>query len=349
MEILVGLAGRVAFLDPLVGPGLPAGGRRRLGVMDPLLGPGDRKPRVQDAARIESRLRGIEHRERRDRGQARRVGLGGEQLADPAVGDSHHPDLVMESPRLARDRLDHVVPVEALQRLEEVEGATRAAGAAHVDVDHREAHQVGEDGDPALRTGRVRVPVARVLDQGRSGPRGERRQLHAGQHLRHVLRRMHVHGQLGAVAGGHIAVAAGGDGLVVDGGARRSRLSREHGQRARCLPARGGTHAVAGSRRHAAEQDAPQRVGLPGGDGLAGAVQQRHLRARSDTGHVDLLHAAARGERGRGGGPRRGHQHDRHHDGTRCDPNPRPPHGIADTPCGRFRNASVSGYRADWI
>ena len=287
--------------------------------MDSLLGPGDREPRVQDAARIERRLRGVEHRERRDRRQARRVRLRGEQLADPAVGDSHHPDLVMENPRLPRDGLDHVVAVEALQRLEEVEGATRAAGAAHVHVDDREPHQVGEDGDPALRTGRVRVPVAGVLDQGGGGPRRNRRQLNAGQHLRHVLRRVHVDRQLGAVAGGQIAVAAGRDRLVVDGGARRSRLPREHRQRLRCLASRRGPHPVAASRRHVAEQGAAQRIGLPRGDRRPGAVQQRHLRARRQTGHVDLLNAAVRAERGLGrrdAGPRRGHEHERKHSGT---------------------------------
>jgi len=39
--------------------------------------------------------------------------------------------------------------------------------------------------------------------------------------VRHVRRRMHRVRQLGAVAGGHVAVAAGGDRLVVDVGARR--------------------------------------------------------------------------------------------------------------------------------
>ena len=176
VEDLVGLAGLVALLDPLVGPALPAVGRRRLGVVDPLLGPVHGESRVEDAARIEGRLGGVEHRERRDRGQARRIRLRGEELADPAVGDAHHPHLVVQDPRLARDRLDHVVAVEALQRLEEVEGAARAAGAAHVHVDDREAHQVGEDRDPALRPGRIGVAVAGVLDQGRRRPGWDVRQ-----------------------------------------------------------------------------------------------------------------------------------------------------------------------------
>ena len=77
------------------------------------------------------------------------------------------PTLWIEHPRLVGDRFDHVVAVEVLQRLEEVEGAARAAGAAHVHVDHGEAHQVGEHGDAVFRAGRVRVAVARVLDQRR--------------------------------------------------------------------------------------------------------------------------------------------------------------------------------------
>jgi hypothetical protein len=71
---------------------------------------------------------------------------------------------VVENPRLFGDRLDHVVAVEILIRFEEVEGAARAAGSAHVHVDHREAHQVREHRDAAFGAFRVRVPVAGVLD-----------------------------------------------------------------------------------------------------------------------------------------------------------------------------------------
>ena len=99
--------------------------------------------------------------------RSRRPGVGGEELADAAVGDPHHPDFVVEHPGLVGDRLDHVVAVEVLQRFEEVEGAAGAAGAAHVDVDDGEAHQVGDQRDPVFGTGRVGVAVAGVLDQGR--------------------------------------------------------------------------------------------------------------------------------------------------------------------------------------
>ena len=116
-----------------------------------LLGPGDGEARVEDAARIERRGRRVDRRERRDRLEVGRIELGREQLADRAVRDPHHPDLVVEHPRLVGDRLDDVVAVEVLQRLEEVEGAARAAGPAHVDVDDREAHEVREDGDAVDR------------------------------------------------------------------------------------------------------------------------------------------------------------------------------------------------------
>ena len=163
---------------------------------------------------IERRRRGVEDRQRRDgREAAAGWSCGREQLADPAVGDAHHPDLVVPHPRLAGDRLDHVVAVEALQRLEEVEGATRAAGAAHVHVDDREAHQVREDRDAAGRSGRVGVPVARVLDQRRvrrqrnAGPLGIGRARREAGLARRARRRVHVDGELRAVTGGEVRVA----------------------------------------------------------------------------------------------------------------------------------------------
>ena len=133
--------------------------------MDALLGPGDGEACVELATGIQRRLRLVDRRERGDRGQVGRIGLCGEQLADRPVGDAHHPHLVVQHPRLVRDGLDHVVAVEILQGLEIVVRAARAAGAAHVHVDHREAHQVRERRDPALRAAGIGVAIARVLDQ----------------------------------------------------------------------------------------------------------------------------------------------------------------------------------------
>ena len=119
------------------------------------------------------------------------------------------PGAVVQHPRLVGDRLDDVVPVEALQRLEVVIRPARAAGAPHVDVDDREAEQVGHRGDTAVGALGVGVAVAGVLDQGRV------RAAAAGK--------VHVDGQPDAVAHRDVAVTAGRDALVVDPGARRPR------------------------------------------------------------------------------------------------------------------------------
>ncbi len=218
---------------PLFGPG-------GLRLLLPLLRPGDGEAGVEDAARIQRRRGGIEDRQRRDGGEGRRAELGGEQLADPAVGDAHHPDLVIPHPRLTGDRLDHVVAVEALKRLEEVERATRATGAAHVHVDDREPHQVREDGDAVRRSGRVRVPVARVLDQRRVRRRevGATRNGDARREAglaRGARRRVHVDGELRPVTGGEVRVAVVRNRLVVDARIPGRGLVRVHGER-RGLP-----------------------------------------------------------------------------------------------------------------
>ena len=158
-----------------------------------------------------------------------------------AVGDAHHPDLVVLHPGLIRDRLDHVVPVEALQRLEEVERATRAAGPAHVHVDDREAHQVRQDRDAVVRTSRVGVPVTRVFDQRRvrrseiGAARKRRARWQPGLAGR-TRRRVHVDGELRAVAGGQVPVAAVGDRLVVDVRIPRRRVLGVHRERAGFAP-----------------------------------------------------------------------------------------------------------------
>ena len=231
---------------------------------------------LSDAARIERRLHLVDHREGRDRGQARRLCLAGEELADAAVGDAHHPHLVVSDPGLTGDRLDDVVAVEVLQRLEEVERAPGAAGAAHVDVDDREPHDVGESGDPALRALRPRVAVAGVLDQGRgrhavAGRVG--RQVDAPD-VRHVRRRMDRVGKLGAVAGGHVAVPVGGDALVVDVRRGRRRLRRQHRQRLGRLAGGVEADAVAVPRFDVAEQRPTPLVGAPGLDHAAAGVEQ---------------------------------------------------------------------------
>ena len=166
VELLVGLADLVAVLDPLVGPAWPPVGEAGSASWTRSLAHWSAKPVLRMPPGIERRLGVVDHRQRRDRGQARRPRRADEELADPAVGDPHHPDLVVQDPGLAGDRLDHVVAVEALERLEEVEGAARAAGAAHVDVDDREAERVGDRANRALAARRVRRTRSRSTRSG---------------------------------------------------------------------------------------------------------------------------------------------------------------------------------------
>ncbi len=164
------------------------------------------------------------------------------------------------------DGLDHVVPVEALQRLEEVERAARATRAAHVHVDDREAHQVREHRDAARRPGRVGVAVARVLDERRVRRRVRRtaRDRRAGREAglaRRARGRVHVGGELRAVAHGQVRVAVGRDRLVVDARIPRGGLVGVHRERARRRAGGDAADAVARGRRHVPEQHAAARVG----------------------------------------------------------------------------------------
>ena len=196
-QILVGGAGGVAGLDLVDGPGLAAEGV----LLHPLAEPVDGEPGVEDAAGVEhGAVAVVDHRERGDRGEVRRPGLGDEQLADAGVADAGHADSVVLHPRLGGDRLDHVVAVVHLRLVEEGVGPAAASRAAHVDPDVGVAEGVDElrEADRA----RVARAVARVLDQRRVRPVGRI----AGQ--RHPRR------QRGAVAHGDVP-EAGLDVLVV--------------------------------------------------------------------------------------------------------------------------------------
>ena len=307
VEYLVGRARRIAILDLLVCPWLSAVGPGGLGLLLTLLCPGNRKAGIEDAARIERRRRGVEDRKRRDRLEGRRTELCREQLADSPVGDPHHPDLVIAHPWLACDRLDDVVSVEALKRLEEIEGATRAAGAAHVHVDDREAHQVREDGDTAVRAGRVGVSVTRIFDQGRvrrsvsraTWNRYARRQTGLS---RGTCRRVHVDGELRSVAGGEVCVAIGRNRLVVDPWIPGRRLVGVHRQCPRFQPIRISAHAVTACRRHVPKQQPAERVGILRLEGLSRGVGERRRRVGCEAGDVHLVGAAERVKGRRRGG-----------------------------------------------
>ena len=264
--------------------------------MDALLGPLEGETGVEDAARVEGRLGAVDHRQRRDRCEAGRVRGGGEELADAAVGDAHHPDLAVRHPGLPRDRLDDVVAVERLERLEEVEGSAGAAGAPHVDVDDREAHQVRQDRDPALRSVGIRVAVSGVLDQGRGRSAGrERRQVESGQDAGDVRGWVDVDRELRAVASPQIAVPARRDVLVVDPGARRRRPRREHADRSRGPAVR--REPVPGARLDGAVDDAAELARALAVDDVAVPAQELRPRPRLETRRVDLLGAPVRVER----------------------------------------------------
>ena len=122
-------------------PGLAAGGRG-LRVVHALDHPGCGEARVEDAAGVAGgRVEVVGHRHRRDRRQVRRLRAGREELGDAGERDAAHADLAALDPALGGDRLDRVVAVVGRRVVEQVEGAARAARAAHLDADHGEAEQ----------------------------------------------------------------------------------------------------------------------------------------------------------------------------------------------------------------
>ncbi len=193
VQRLVREADLVAGLDAIRRPRLSAAGRG-LGVVLAVLRPRDGEAGVEDAAGVERAADGVvDHRQRRDRGEVRRLQLRDEELADPRVRQADHPDLVVRDPRLRGDRLDRVVAVGRLQLLEEVERAARTSGAAHVHADGRVAERL-RDLRARLRRLRIGGRVARVLDDGR---------------VRALVGRtgkVHRHRQQDAVAGAQVSV-----------------------------------------------------------------------------------------------------------------------------------------------
>ena len=153
-EVLVGLAGRVAVGDPLPAPSPTPTVARRLD------GPRPRAPRTRcSGSRPGTRRRTC--RRATDSGViAARCGgrvAATQSWREGGVRDPDHADLAVRDPRLRGDGLDHVVAVERLERLEVVERAARAPGAAEVHADGR----VSED----LRDARRRL----APDRGSTG------------------------------------------------------------------------------------------------------------------------------------------------------------------------------------
>ena len=167
-------------------------------VFHPVPQPALAEARVEDAPGVAGSLvEVVGHRHRRDRREVRRPRAGDEQLADAGKRDPREADLAALHPRLRRHRLDRVVAVIGRRQVEEVEGAARAARAAHLhahdgEVEHR--RDQGADGrargrrewvrlgapaaqllqDRVEEVVRSRHLVAGVLDQRRERPVGER-------------------------------------------------------------------------------------------------------------------------------------------------------------------------------
>jgi hypothetical protein len=156
VEELVLRAHGVAAVDHASLPALAVG----LGLADHVGDPRGREAVVQDAAGQHRGVGGADHRQRRDRREVRWLRRRDEQLRDAGVRQADHAGLAVHDPRLRGDGLDHVVAVEELHRLEEVEGAARAAGAADVDVDRRVAEERRRS-SPTDRWARRRSPAGR--------------------------------------------------------------------------------------------------------------------------------------------------------------------------------------------
>ena len=141
------------------------------GLVVALLRPLTREADVRNPARIgEAAVRVGDDRQRRDRREVRRLGRSGERLRDTGVRDANHAGLAVQHPRLRGYRFDDVVPIEALQRLEEVERAARATGAADVHADGRVPEEL-RDLRAGLRVAGMPRVVAGVLDDGRERTR----------------------------------------------------------------------------------------------------------------------------------------------------------------------------------
>ena len=80
-----------------------------------------RETNIEYSARVQRRVRVVDHRKRCDCLKMRRLCLSDEELRNSGIGESDHSDAVRQYPRLRRDRFDRVVTIRALESLEELE------------------------------------------------------------------------------------------------------------------------------------------------------------------------------------------------------------------------------------
>ncbi len=247
-----------------------------------------REPAVVDAARSQRAASGVgDDRQRRDRGEVRRLLRRDEQLRDSGIRDADHADRAVLDPRLRGDRLDDVVAVGRLQRLEELERSTRASGAADVHADGREAERTGDQRARLRRRG-IRGRVAGVFDDRRVGAGLGR------------TRERHVDREQGSVARLEVAVP-GCDRLSRVEGVVRNVARRGHVDRRAHGVGVGDAEVLAG--RDVAKDQAALGVGGLRVDQAVVAVDEAQLLAGIRAGQPHLLHAPM-GDEGRGLGAR---------------------------------------------
>ena len=147
----------------------------RLGLVLALRRPTLCEPAVVDAARSQRAASGVgDDRQRPGGGEVRRL-LAPRRTAARSRDTRCRPcrPTVLD-PRLRGDRLDHVVAVGRLQRLEELERPTRASRAADVHADGRGTERTGDQRARLRRRGIPRASSRNIDDRrvgaGRADP-----------------------------------------------------------------------------------------------------------------------------------------------------------------------------------
>ncbi len=225
--------------------------------------------------------------------------LGHEQLGDARIGQSRHAHLVALDPVLRRHRLDHVVAVEQLQRLEEVVGAAGTAGSAHVHAHRGVAHQ-GRDQCAGIRRriAQHRQGAAQrgVVANGLTGSGGIVAGVIHDRGVRSLFRRTgqrDVSRELGTVAHRDV-VRARHQGLrIVEVLARFAAVDAHHRVRPGLFRGRSvdGLDEVAAARRDVTEHQAAPFVRGALGNELIGIVVHAQLLTFRRVRHEQLLHA----------------------------------------------------------